>query len=60
MKLNVLDKVINLLAVVGIFILIGAVGTCDYMVEIGEYYPLIETVKLIGLSFLFEILFIVS
>lgn len=54
-----LNFLINVMACIGIFLLIGAVGTCDYMVEIGEYYPLSETIKLLFIAFLFEIPIIV-
>ena len=38
-----MNRLITMLAVVGIVILISAVGTCDYMVEIGKDYPLYKT-----------------
>lgn len=45
MKLKILNTLVTMLAVVGVFIAIGAVGTCDYMVETGQYYPLSQTIK---------------
>lgn len=36
----------------GIVLIVGAVGTLDYMDEIGQYYPLTETLKTMGLGVL--------
>ena len=34
----------------GIVLIVGAVGTSDYMAEIGQYYPLVETLKTMGVG----------
>lgn len=34
----------------GIVLIVGAVGTLDYMDEIGQYYPLTETLKTMGVG----------
>jgi len=34
----------------GVVLIVGAVGTSDYMDEIGQYYPLVETMKTIGIG----------
>lgn len=34
----------------GIVLIVGAVGTSDYMDEIGQYYPLTETLKTMGVG----------
>ena len=39
-----LKKLFNIMVVIGIVIFIGAVGTMDYKVTVGEYYPLKYTV----------------
>ena len=44
-KLGVINWLVTLLAIIGMFIIIGAVGTMDYMVTIGKEYPMCETVK---------------
>lgn len=36
----------------GIVLIVGAVGTSDYMDEIGQYYPLTETLKTMGVGIL--------
>lgn len=38
--------------VFGIVLILGAVGTSDYMTEIGQYYPLSETLKMVGVGIL--------
>lgn len=38
--------------VFGIVLILGAVGTSDYMTEIGQYYPLSETLKMAGVGVL--------
>ncbi len=38
--------------VFGIVLILGAVGTSDYMTEIGQYYPLSETLKMVGVGVL--------
>ena len=57
---KILKYIVDALAGAGFFVMWFAVGTCDYMVEIGEYYPLSETVKLLGLAFLLEVPIIIS
>lgn len=42
---KILDGVITILAVVGFFVFMGAVGTMDFMVEQKIDYPMIDTVK---------------
>lgn len=39
----------------GVVLIVGAVGTSDYMDEIGQYYPLTETLKTMGLGVLLMI-----
>jgi uncharacterized membrane protein len=34
----------------GVVLIVGAVGTSDYMDEIGQYYPLTETMKTMGVG----------
>lgn len=43
--IRVADVLLGVLAVIGVFIIIGAVGKMDYMTNSYTYYPLIETVK---------------
>ena len=45
MKRKILNLFITLLAVVGVFVVIGAVGTMDYMVDIGRHYSLFNTAR---------------
>lgn len=46
MKLkNYINMGITISAIIGVIIFIGAVGTSDYMDELGLYYPLIKVVK---------------
>lgn len=45
MKRKIFNFVITSLAVIGILTIIGSVGTADYMVEIGQDYPMSETMK---------------
>ena len=40
MKLKIFNSLITILAILGIFVIIGAVGKVDYMVSIGVDYPL--------------------
>ena len=44
---NVLKYLTYGLAVAGIITVVGAVGTMDYMLSIGEDYPIMETIKTI-------------
>lgn len=45
MKLKIFNIVLTVLAVVGFFIIMGAVGTMDFMVEQKIYYPMSNTIK---------------
>ena len=53
-----MKKLVNVLvtssAILGVIIMILAVNKVDYMIEIGENYPLTESIKTmcIGMSFL--------
>lgn len=47
MKKKTVDRIITVLACVGILLLIGSAGNADYATEVGEHYPLIDSVKLI-------------
>lgn len=42
----------SFIMVFGIVLILGAVGTSDYMTEIGQYYPLSETLKMVGVGVL--------
>lgn len=53
--LKVINFIASALILAGFIMMIGAVGTCDYMDEIGEYYPvskelpnMIEGVVMLG------------
>lgn len=52
MKLKILNAVLTVLTVIGIFVIIGAVGSCDYAVEMGMDLPLSKTLTslLLGVS----------
>lgn len=54
MKSKIIHYLISVLAVVGIIVVLGAVGSSDYAVEIGTDLPLWSTVKmlLLGVSFM--------
>ena len=52
MKLKIFNAFVTMLAVIGFFVFIGAVGNMDYMVEIGQDYPLIDTLRTIILGVL--------
>lgn len=41
---KVLEIVLKVLAIAGILIFIGGVGTMDYMVTVHRHYPLIKTI----------------
>lgn len=45
MKRKFLDGAITILAVVGFFVFIGAVGTMDFMVEQRINYPISNTIR---------------
>ena len=55
MKLKIFNWLITLLAVFGVIMFVGAVGKMDYMVEVGMDYPIIETIKTIGIGILMVI-----
>ena len=52
MKQRIVNVFVTVLAIVGIFIFLGAIGNMDYSVEVGIEYPLIDTIKMlfVGLS----------
>lgn len=52
MKSKIIDYVFAGLAVLGFFIIFGAIGTVDYYAEVGQYYPIGHMLKysLLGLS----------
>ena len=41
----------------GVVLIVGAVGTSDYMDEIGQYYPLTETMKTMGVGLILMVLY---
>jgi hypothetical protein len=45
-------NITGFIMVFGIVLILGAVGTSDYMTEIGQYYPLSETLKMVGVGVL--------
>lgn len=49
---KILNVVITALAIVGIFLFIGAVGTVDMYTEMGEYYPVVSTMYIFAFSIL--------
>lgn len=57
---KVVRNVVGIMAGVGFFLMIGAVGTSDYMDEIGVYYPLTEMLPqlLIGVTLMLPSYFI--
>ena len=50
MKTKIINFCITASVFCGIFAIIGAVGTMDYMSEIGQYYPLTETFKSVAIG----------
>ena len=52
MKRQIFNYCITALAVLGIFVILGGVGTMDYMVEIGKNYPLSNTIRTIAIGVL--------
>ena len=46
-----INVIVTVSAIVGIVIFIGAVGNMDYMVTIGQDYPLVDTVKMLFAGF---------
>lgn len=50
MKRKIFNLFITMLAVAGIVIFVGAVGMCDYTVEVGKHYPLLQTIMLMFVS----------
>lgn len=54
MKSKIIHYLISMLAVVGIVVVLGAVGSSDYAVEVVTDLPLWSTVKmlLLGVSFM--------
>ena len=47
MKQRIVNVFVTVLAIVGIFIFLGAIGNMDYSVEVGIEYPLIDTIKML-------------
>lgn len=52
MKRKIFDGMITIIAVIGFFILVGGVGTMDFMVEQKIDYPMINTMKTVALGLL--------
>ena len=50
MKLKIFNIVLTVLAVVGFFIIMGAVGTMDFMVEQKVNYPMANTIKTVAIG----------
>ena len=50
MKTKIINLCVTVSTFCGIFAIIGAVGTMDYMSEIGQYYPLTETFKSVAIG----------
>lgn len=50
MKLKIFNIVLTVLAVVGFFIIMGAVGTMDFMVEQKVNYPMVNTIKTVAIG----------
>lgn len=50
MKRKIFNLFITMLAVAGVVIFVGAVGMCDYTVEVGKHYPLLQTIMLMVVS----------
>lgn len=44
--MKTVNRIISLLAGIGVFLFIGSVGTVDYNVEMGLYYPISSTIRL--------------
>lgn len=55
MKLRIFNIVFIVLAVVGFVIVMGGIGTMDFMVESGVDYPLINSIKTVGIGMLMMI-----
>ena len=55
MKLRIVNIVFIVLAVVGFVIVMGGIGTMDFMVERGVDYPLINSIKTVGIGMLMMI-----
>jgi len=43
--LKILETVLGILAFIGFILMLGAVGTSDYLTEIGQYQPFEDLVK---------------
>ena len=50
MKRKIFNLFITMLAVAGVVVFVGAVGMCDYTVEVGKHYPLLQTIMLMVVS----------
>ena len=47
------SKLANIMFIIGFFILMGAVGKADQMMEIGELYPISKIIKTSLIDLLF-------
>lgn len=52
MKSKIFNSILASLAVVGFIIVMGGIGTMDFMVERSVNYPLINSIKTIGIGML--------
>ena len=52
---KIFETVLKVLAVAGIIIFIGGVGTMDYMVTVGKHYPLMYTLLTLLIGFILVI-----
>jgi hypothetical protein len=48
--LKVIRSITVIIAVIGVFVMIGGAGTSDLMVEMGEYHPLWKTALQMGVG----------
>lgn len=57
---KVIRNVTGIMAVIGFFLMLGAVGTSDYMDEIGVYYPIYKILPqmLIGIGLMLPSYFV--
>lgn len=57
---KVIRNIAGIMAVIGFFLMLGAVGTSDYMDEIGVYYPIYKILPqmLIGVTLMLPSYFI--
>ncbi len=43
--LKIIETLLGILAFIGFILMLGAIGTSDYMVEIGEYQPFEDLIR---------------